>query len=641
MFIGAAYYPELWDESEIEKDIAVCKTVGLNTLRIGEFAWSSMEPEEGRFNWGWLDHVMDRLHAAGISVILCTPTCTPPRWLMNRYPETRQLTDEGLRVEVSSRLHPCKSSPIMREKNRIIVTEMAQRYGHHPALIGWQIDNELFPVDNGCHCQLCRENFRRYLKERFGTIEALNEAFGMDRWSLTYDSFEDVLPPKRSEWAHPSLKSAWFSFVSQLTISYAEEQADILHAHSDAPVSTDMMPMNQFPSYDLMKKMDIVQINHYDTADSIARTVFLYNFMRPIKERPFWVTETQVGWNGNIFSANGYRPVGNCYVNTWLPFAYGAEMNLYWLFRAHAAGHELAHGAIVSSCGRPYRVTEEVTAAAKDIDKCKSFLKSSGIKAKIAFHNSSLAENMFIAAPMLEKFNYSEMMRQIFAPLRQYNTDIIDPSHSLDGYEVVISPFLSCINHETRERIRKWVETGGTWIVGPMSDFLDENLKKCTDAPYYFLEEMAGVYTVYQKPIANSVFKAVWKDGTPAGISTCYDAYRPVSSSPLIVYAGDEFDGYAAVTEKKVGKGKVILLGTVLDAPDLMKLVGREPIAKATSNLCLVERSGKENGIIVLELENKKGMIDLEGQYTDLISGRTLTGRIDVQPYEVLVLRKQ
>ena len=154
MYIGAAYYPELWDESEIDHDIEVCKEFGLNTLRIAEFAWSRMEPKEGKFDFDWLQRVMDKLHAAGIKVLLCTPTCTPPRWLFTKYPETKTVMDTGERVEVSSRCHPCKSSPKMREKNRIIVTEMARRFGHHPALIGWQIDNELYVYDNGCHCPL-------------------------------------------------------------------------------------------------------------------------------------------------------------------------------------------------------------------------------------------------------------------------------------------------------------------------------------------------------------------------------------------------------------------------------------------------------------------------------------------------------
>ena len=641
MYIGAAYYPELWDEAEIDRDIAVCKEFGLNTLRIAEFAWSRMEPKEGKFDFDWLQRVMDKLHAADIKVLLCTPTCTPPRWLLTKYPETKTVMDTGERVEVSSRCHPCKSSPKMREKNCIIVTEMAKRFGHHPALIGWQIDNELYVYDNGCHCPLCRKNFRKWLKDRYGTIENLNRAFVMDRWSLTYDSFEDVIPPKRSEWAHPSLEAAWFEFYSNLTVDYAEEQAEILHKYSDAPVGTDLMVLNRFSFYNATKKLDVVQLNHYDTARRLTRPPFFYNFMRPMKDRPFWVTETQVGWNGSKTAQSRYRPEGNCYVNTWLPFAMGGEMNLYWLFRAHTAGHEIAHGAILSASGRPYRVSEEVKQAAQDIRKALPFLEDSAVKSKIALHYSSAGENDFAVAPIVENMPYFDTILQKFHDaFWHYNVDVIEPCHSLEGYEVLISPLVPYIPKEDAERIKEWVENGGTWIVGPLTDIYDASLKKNEKAPFYFLEDFAGVYTVYQKPIINEVFRAKWQDGSPAEISTYFDAFRPTDAKALVTYDGEEFDGYAVVTERKVGKGKVILLGSVLGIDDLRKLVDLPPIAEASENIRLIERSGKENGIIVAELKHEPGFVALDGTYTDLLTGRTLSGRIDVKEHEVLVLKK-
>ena len=146
IFVGAAYYPELWAEEEIAADIARMKSAGINCVRMGEFAWGKMEPEEGKYDLEWLARATDMLHAAGIAVVLCTPTCTPPRWLLEKYPETRTVYADGVRTQVFSRCHPCKSSPVMREKNRAIVTRLAERFGRHPAVVGWQIDNEIFPI---------------------------------------------------------------------------------------------------------------------------------------------------------------------------------------------------------------------------------------------------------------------------------------------------------------------------------------------------------------------------------------------------------------------------------------------------------------------------------------------------------------
>ena len=184
-YIGGAYYPELWDKEEIGRDIARCKEAGVNVLRIGEFSWSELEPREGEYRLDWLKEVVDTLHKNGISTVLCTPSATPPRWLMTKYPETRMVMHDLIRADVSSRCHTCKTSPVMREKNRAIVTRLAETFAHHPGVIGWQIDNEIFPYTSGCYCENCKAAFRKWLKEKFGAISALNKAWGMARWSLT------------------------------------------------------------------------------------------------------------------------------------------------------------------------------------------------------------------------------------------------------------------------------------------------------------------------------------------------------------------------------------------------------------------------------------------------------------------------
>ncbi len=640
--LGAAYYPELWDPAELASDIEKCKEYGLRLLRVGEFAWGRMEPEEGRFELDWLEELVDRLHESGISVVLCTPTCTPPRWLLNRYPETRQVSPAGVREAASSRCHTCKTSPLMREKNLRVTEQLARRFGNHPGVVGWQIDNELYIYREGCYCPLCRAAFQAYLRERYGSPEELNRRWGMARWSLEYSSFDEVEPPRPDEWRHPSLQTAWRRFMEAQLCSYAREQADMLHRYTRAPVGTDMMPMNTLSYYDMTAPMDVVQYNHYDPAERLPFTTFFYDFARPIKARPFWVTETQVGWNGSEYAECGYRPVGNCYANTWLPIAHGAERNLYWLFRTPQNGHELAHGALFSTAGRPYRVSEEVRQASRDLARCDAFLSGSRVAARIAIHFSSVAENNFLSAPLLKDFHYKEtLMERFHAPLRHYNVDLIDTPHPLDGYRVVFSPFLATIDEELQEKAEAFVRAGGTWIVGPMSGILTEDTSKYADSPYPFVERLAGVYVRYQKPIANSVWRAAWQDGSPLGVSTCYDALEATDSTPLATYCGDEFDGFAAVTERRLGAGRVILLGTLPDASAIRRLTGLPPIAEASENVDLTERSGARAGLIAIETENRPGTLTLPGRYHELIGDRRLSGTVSIRPYEVLVLEAE
>ena len=643
LYIGAAYYPELWDESEIEKDIKRCKELGINTLRIGEFAWGKIERKEGEFRFERLERVVDTLYENGIYTVMCTPTATPPRWLLNKYPETRTVMHDLIRSDVSSRCHICKTSPVMREKNRIICENLGKTFGRHKGIIGWQLDNEIYPYSEGCFCENCKAAFRNFLRDKYKTADNLNKAWGMARWSLCYDSFDDVQPPYPRQWRHPSLRKAWRDFQYAQIQSYIEEQAETLKKYVSVPVGTNMMAHNSLSYYNLNNNLDVVQYNHYEEAERLPHTAFAYDFLRAVKDKPFWVMETQVGWNGSEFAENGYRPEGSCYANTMLPVAKGAEMNLFWLFRTHPNGHELAHGAFFSTAGRAYRVSEEVKKAVKDLTQCENFLAGSRIKSKIALVYSSTAYNTFECAPIIKGFDYREtLIQKYYSALSHYNVDVIDTPHSLDGYEVLISPFLACADENGfKKRVIEWVKGGGVWLVGPMTDIMDGDVTKYTSAPYSFLEELAGVYTKYQKPVPNSVFKAKWADGEECSVSTCFDAYEiGEGTESLAKYCGGEFGGLSVITERKVGKGKVVLVGSVISHADLLKLVNLASIAEASDNVILTERSGEENGIVAVETQNKSGYIVLDGDYADLITGEKLSGKTEIKPYQTLVLKK-
>ena len=644
IYIGAAYYPELWEESEIDKDIERCKELGINCLRVGEFAWSKMEPKEGQYEFDWLKRVVDKLYENGIYTLMCTPTCTPPRWLFGKYEETKRLIHgDCKREDISSRCHVCKTSTVARAKNRAIVTEMAKVFSGHKGIIGWQIDNEFFPYHDGCYCENCKKGFRSYLKGRFGTVEKLNKAWGMARWSLDYNTFDEVEPPYPEQWKHPSLQKAWWDFQCAQTKSYSDEQAQILHSYGCKNVGTDLMTTPHLSWPEICKELDVLQYNHYNPASELPDTAFWHDFGRCIKDKPFWVTETQVGWNGGNIAEFGYRPVGNAYANTWLAFAKGAEMNLYWLFRTHPNGHELAHGALYSTAGRMYRVSEEVQNVCKDMTSCGEFLNESKVKSEIALHFSSTAANSFVAAPMLKNFDYTKAVcNQFYQALSHYNTDVIDTEHSLEGYKVVISPFLvSMEENGLKERVIEWVKGGGTWIVGPMTDMMNGDVSKYTHAPYGFLEEFAGVYTKYQKPLDNDVFKAKWQDGQNCSISTYFDAFEcNEGTKALAAYDGGEFGGYAVVTERAVGKGKVIVLGSVPSHDGLRRLIGLAPVAPASENVILTKRSGGASGIVAVEVKNQAGYVELDGEYLELISGKKTSGRVELPPHGVKVFVK-
>ncbi|MCL2775925.1 MAG: beta-galactosidase [Oscillospiraceae bacterium] len=656
-YLGAAYYPELWDISCVDRDIQLMKETGCNIARIGEFAWGTMEPKEGEYDLSFFRKVVDKLAEENIAVIMCTPSATPPQWLTDKYEETRIMYPSGMRQVHGARRHTCPNSPVMRGFNRKIVTKMAEEFGKDKSIVGWQIDNELHLTN--CHCPICRKKFRKWLEEKYQTVENLNKSWGMDRWSLSYDSFDKIIPPDAG-WNHPSLSSAWDRFTSDSFVEFSDEQAEILHKYTDAPVGTDMMPYADFSYYDTMKKLDIVQFNHYDDESGMYKITFWLDYIRAIKDRPYWVTETQIGWNGS-FNSTKCRPINFCYANSWLSYAAGGEANMYWLWRAHPNGHELGHGAVITSSGRKTFKTKEVERLGEEIQKAADFLNNTAVKLEVALHYSYVASNIFKYAPIADDFKYLDSLKDFYLSLahnNHINMDVIDHPHNVDGYKYIFSPFLCTLDkYSLRERMIEWVKNGGTWIVGPLSDIVDEHTTKYTDAPFGILEEICGIYCDEQMPSANLPQDMTWYDGSAASGGICYDAFHIVnivgkiganSAKPLIIYADGPFKGLCAATETKYGGGRIILLGTALKSDGISKLVSylKLDAMKASENVYVVNRAGetdspdRQQGIIALELRGKDGYLELDGEYSDVISSEKLSGKIELAAYTVKVLKK-
>ena len=648
-YLGAAYYPELWDKSEILKDVERMKSIGINCVRVGEFAWATMEKKEGEFDFSIFKYMLDTMYENGIYTVLCTPSCTPPRWAFEKYPDAlrvRSLRFQKTQVEHSSRVHTCRTHKGIREKNAIIAREMARALGSHPGVIGWQIDNELYPNDYGCYCERCQEGFRTYLKEKYGTIEEINKKWGMDRWSLTYDSFEQIKAPSDSAWEHPSRQVEWLFYQNGIIYSYVKEQVDEIRKYSNAPIGTDMMNEEQLLSYDKMNSfLDVVQHNHYNEQKDLYKSLFFYDFCRTLKDRPFWITETQPGWNGGAGAYNGYRESGHNYMNSLAPIAKGAEMNLYWLYRSHRAGHEMGHGALLSTCGRPNSVAGATKRLSLDLERAGDFLDNTRVESKIALTYSAGAVVNFRYTPIvadLDRNVEERLIENFYDAFRHHNIDVIETSKDLDGYEVIMSPLLPNIyENGFKDKVLKWVENGGKWIVGPLTDIMTEYNAKYENAPYSILEDVCGVKTKYQIPLEHESYKVKWENGKEESVFLGCDAYELNGAQCLATYETvPDLDGLCAIAKNKYGKGEIIILGTAPTKDGLLSLVDKMPNAVASHNVSVVKRTGKQNGIIAMEIENKNGYIELDTEYYDILNEKAVSGRVEIKPFEALFLRK-
>lgn len=230
---------------------------------------------------------------------------------------------------------------------------MVQEFGKDERIVGWQIDNELHIRGNGCYCTACRKGFAKHLEKKYGTVDNLNRKWNLNLFSQWYETFEQVPAPKAKEWHNPHLQYEWQEFQGDSHVNFIRMQADILHKHTAAPVGTDMMPIFGVDHEQIAEFSDVMQFNHYNTEKDIWWTTLWFDYMRTLKERPFWNTETSTCWNGGTSVPSDIRPEGFCRVNSWLPVVLGGEANFYWLWRQHWAGHELMHGAVLYASGRP------------------------------------------------------------------------------------------------------------------------------------------------------------------------------------------------------------------------------------------------------------------------------------------------
>lgn len=651
-YLGVAYYPEDWNESEIDRDIEKMQRIGIDTVRIAEFAWHRMEPHPGEFDFSFFHRVIDKMHAANINVVLCTPTATPPRWLSKLFPVYREILDGTQRIH-GGRRHCCSNNPYYNEYSMRIVEKMAQEFADEPAVIGWQIDNEIYAgEDNGCFCEHCQGRFRELLRRKFGDIDTLNETWNHNVFSQWYDSFDEI-PAPRQAWHNPHIIQAWNIFQNDSHIEFVRRQAEILHKYVKVPVGTDTMPVNGMDYRRMTETLDIVQFNHYNVPENLHACAFWFDYLRTLKECPFWNTETATCWNGSQEITQSIKPEGFCRVNSWMPIALGGEANMYWLWRTHWAGHELLHGAVLAPSGRDMHTTGEVSDVAKGYEKAADFVNGTKVVPDVAMHFTSLSWTMHAAQPCVAGWKYGPTLtNKWYQPMVEMGLrpDVIDAAQELSGYRVIFSPMVMTLEeHDLGKRMAQWVKDGGTWVVGPLTDVRNIHGAHYQDRCYGMLEELTGVKWCYSIPDTEGHVKAQWADGTTFEGNTWFEVSENADADTLVsvTECHSAVVGKSLVYKKNVGKGCVIVLGTVPSAEHMKKIIsiacgeGKVALPKVSGEVMVTRRAGDAGeGLMLIEYGNKDASFTLDAPMVDVLTGETLEGEIAIKPYDVKVLKK-
>jgi len=648
-YLGVAYYPEDWPESNIDQDILKMKEIGINLVRIGEFAWHRMEPKPGEFDFSFFHRVVDKMGKAGIGVVMGTPTATPPRWLGKAHPDAYAENENGSKNVHGGRRSFCSNHEAYVDYSLRIVEKMAQEFADDPYILGWQIDNEIYSF-GGCFCPICQEKFHSYLKREYRTVDNLNEAWDLNLFSQWYDDFDEI-PTPRISWHNPHLTMHWNFFQQESHIEFVRKQAEILHRYVKVPVGTDTMPFNGMDYRKMTETLDVVQFNHYNGPDNLYAACFWFDYLRNLKDRPFWNTETATCWGGSNATGESIKPDGFCRVNSWMPVMLGAEANLYWLWRTHWGGHELIHGAVLDTSGRDMVATDEVRDVAKGLRNAAELIRNTEVSSDLALHYTSVGWNMHASQPVVAEWNYQSTVQKFYEPMTHLGLrpDVIDAVQNPDGYKLIFTPMLMTLEEaDLADRMAEWVRKGGTWVVGPLTDVRDIHGARYRDRYYGILEELTGIHWRFAAPDRASMTKTAWKDGTPFEGSTWYEFSDADEDALVTVTDGHRaVKNKAVVLQKKVGLGRVILVGTVPSEKDLKKII---TMAAKECGIALPEVEGKvmvsrregrnQRGLMLAEYADQPAKIKIDHPMKDLITGKVYEKEVDIEPFGIRVLEE-
>ncbi len=477
MRVGVCWYPEQWPKERWATDAAMMREAGLELVRIGEFAWSRMEPRPGAHDWAWLDDAVATLHDAGLRVMLGTPSATPPIWLVERSPEIVSVGPDGRRRAVGSRRFTCPTSPTYRREAARIAAALVERYGSHPAVVAWQIDNEPGNHDSArCWCAACERAFQGWLSARFGgDISALNAAWGTVFWSQEYPAFSSVRLPRPSMTAHtPHLLLAHRRFSSAQMASFIAEQAAIVRRgapqaevtvnHFIGDLHVDQSAMVSAPGFDPIGAHDNYPHGYAGALD----VAFAHDHARGLAgpDGRGWVMEQQPG-PVNWTPTNPPVPPGQVRVWSWQAALHGIDTLLYFRWRAGRTGQEQYHTGLLRHDATPDRGLREATEFAREA--AAADLSRPPARAAVLF---SMEDAWAIEIdPHLQGMTHRELVVGAYSALRRLavDVDVVSPTADLTRYALVLAPALHLHHPDRVAALRAAMDAGATVVLGPRS----------------------------------------------------------------------------------------------------------------------------------------------------------------------------
>ncbi len=587
--LGAAWYPEQWPESQWDHDLQLMENAHMNVVRVGEFAWSTLEPSEGHYQLDWLERAISLAAKHHISVVIGTPTDAPPAWLTTRYPDTLGMNADGQLRQHGERRQFNYASPRYRQYCALIVAQLARRFGHNPNVIGWQIGNE---YSDESFDPATRVLFQQFLQSKYKDLDNLNKQWSTAYWSQTYTAWSQI--PMKNSNENPGLLLDHRHFVTATWRSFQRVQIDVLRPLIDPAqfVTTNIGGLgwsDNWDHYAITADLDLASWDDYVGQGhlDVAKNAMLNDFVRGWKRTNFWVMETEPG-SVNWAPINNSLWPGETRALAWQTIGHGADAVLYWQWRSALNGQEQYHGAIVGPDGEPLPIYGEIAQLGKDMELTRSVLAGTSPHAGMAILHDYDSRWAIDFQPYTKDYDQEQVLLRFYKPLEEMSeakdqaVDIIDPTSSveLSQYKLLVAPSLNVISAELAVKLLAYIQQGGTLILGPRSGMKDEfnslNPPRQPGPLAAVLGAKVEQYYALDKPIQLSPTPAL-KPGTLGAADTWAEFLSVNSPSTEIkmVYVdpGGWLDGKPAVVSRAIGSGHLMYLGTLPDAKSLRTLL--------------------------------------------------------------------
>jgi beta-galactosidase len=649
---GGDYNPEQWPAVTWDEDVRLMQVSHFRVATVGVFSWVSLQPAEDRFTFEWLDRVFENLHTAERYVCLATPTAAQPAWMSHAYPDVLRSDPNGIRRHHGRRVNYCPNSPTYRRFASNIAARLAERYADHPALLAWHVSNE---YGGECFCDTCAAAFRRWLQQRYASLDELNARWWTAFWSHTYTDWEQIEPPyANGETLTAGLSIDYKRFLSDSMLECFKLERDAIRRYSaDVPITTNLMGTYPYLDYRTWApEMDVIAYDCYPwpSADP-ADIAFLHDLNRGLKDgRPYILME-QTPSSQNWQPINALKRPGVLRLWSYLAVAHGSDSVMYFQWRRGRGGAEKFHGAVLEHGRDPSaRVFREVSALGAELESLGDATLGATTPARVAvmfdWHNWWAIENGI--GPVREK-RYLETVRRYYGALWRRNIpiDVVFSDSELAQYDIVLAPMLHMVRPGVADRVQSLLERGGTFVTTVWSGVVDETDLAFEGYPGplrpmlgIFIEEIDALYE-------DQTNRMLMADGS--GAYTCSrlcELVRAETADVLATFADDFLKGSPALTRSTFGAGHAYYIATEPSDQFLDTFVGglleqhgiRAPLeAPPGVEIALRERDGQQLRF-VLNHTNSTVQLQLPGTHRDLLRDMRVTGTLALAPYDVRIL---